>query len=157
MSNRICKICGEIMTNEDQLAECRECGSLYHLDCFEELGGCANPDCENYKEPRLSLYELSSCNEYGIPYENEDDYIDDESDDYTDEYESDDIIDDESDDIIDENESDDYAEEDGIGENSARIYSSYESSKGFSVTRLVAFILAGLFIVGAVIGVLRLF
>lgn len=140
MSNKICKICGEIMTNEDQLAECRECGSLYHLECFEELGGCANPDCENYKEPRLSLYELSSCNEYGIPYENEDDYIDDESDD-----------------IIDENESDDYAEEDGIGENSAKIYSAYESSKDFSVTRIVAFILAGLFIVGAVIGALRLF
>lgn len=59
MSERICGICDEKLTNDDEIVACRECDELYHLECFEASGGCANPKCKNYKAPSLSLSLLS--------------------------------------------------------------------------------------------------
>ncbi len=60
---RICGICDKELKNDDKIVACNECNGLYHLDCFEETGGCANPSCENYAPPSLSLAELSQSNE----------------------------------------------------------------------------------------------
>ncbi len=56
---RICGICDEELKNDDKIVACNKCNGLYHLECFEELGGCANPSCENYVPPSLSLAQLS--------------------------------------------------------------------------------------------------
>ena len=56
---RICGICDEELKNDDKIVACNKCNGLFHLDCFEETGGCANPACENYVAPSLSLAQLS--------------------------------------------------------------------------------------------------
>lgn len=71
---RICGICDEKLTNEDEIAACRECGGLYHLECFEASGGCANPRCENYKAPSLSLSMLSQNNGKYSEFDEYEDY-----------------------------------------------------------------------------------
>lgn len=60
---KICGICNEELTNDDKIVACNKCDELYHLDCFEESGGCANPNCDNYVEPSLSLGKLSQVYE----------------------------------------------------------------------------------------------
>lgn len=60
---RICGICDKELKNDDKIVACNKCNGLYHLECFEELGGCANPSCENYVPPSLSLAELSQSDE----------------------------------------------------------------------------------------------
>ena len=60
---RICGICDEELKNDDKIVACNKCNGLYHLDCFMESGGCANPSCENYVPPSLSLAELSQGDE----------------------------------------------------------------------------------------------
>ena len=60
---RICGICDKDLKNDDKIVACNKCNGLYHLECFEELGGCANPSCENYVPPSLSLAELSQSDE----------------------------------------------------------------------------------------------
>ncbi len=72
---KICEICGEKLTNDDEIVSCRECDELYHLDCFEASGGCANPSCENYEAPSLSLSKLSQGTD---EYDDYDDYDDGE-------------------------------------------------------------------------------
>lgn len=56
---RICGICDKELNNDDKIVACNKCNGLYHLDCFEDLGGCANPYCDNYVAPSLSLAQLS--------------------------------------------------------------------------------------------------
>ena len=76
---RICGICDKELKNDDKIVACNKCNGLYHLDCFEEAGGCANPSCENYVPPSLSLAELSQSNEDSLDencevyYDNPDD------------------------------------------------------------------------------------
>ena len=77
---RICGICDEELKNDDKIVACNKCNGLYHLDCFEEAGGCANPSCENYAPPSLSLAELSQSNEDSLD-ENCEVYYDNENDD----------------------------------------------------------------------------
>ena len=60
---RICGICDKELKNDDKIVACNKCNGLYHLECFEEAGGCANPSCENYEPPSLSLAELRQSNE----------------------------------------------------------------------------------------------
>ena len=60
---RICGICDEELKNDDKIVACNKCNGLYHLDCFENLGGCANPSCENYIPPSLSLAQLSQSDD----------------------------------------------------------------------------------------------
>lgn len=82
---RICGICDEELKNEDEIVACNECNGLYHLECFEETGGCANPSCRNYVAPTLSLSDLSQS------YETDDTIdIDDESDYQFEEYDNND-------------------------------------------------------------------
>jgi hypothetical protein len=75
---RICGICDKELKNDDKIVACNKCNGLYHLECFEELGGCANPSCENYVPPSLSLAELSQSDDvldddYEVFYDNPDD------------------------------------------------------------------------------------
>ena len=60
---RICGICDEELKNDDKIVACNKCNGLYHLECFEDLGGCANPYCENYVSPSLSLAQLSKSSD----------------------------------------------------------------------------------------------
>ena len=76
---KTCGICDEELKNDDKIVACNECNELYHLECFEEIGGCANPNCENYVEPSLSLGQLSQGN-YADEFESIDD-LDDINDD----------------------------------------------------------------------------
>ena len=69
---KTCGICDEELKNDDKIVACNECNELYHLECFEEIGGCANPNCENYVEPSLSLGQLSQGN-YADEFESIDD------------------------------------------------------------------------------------
>lgn len=60
---RICGICDKEILDDDKILACNKCNGLYHSECVEESGGCANPSCENYVPPSLSLAQLSQDND----------------------------------------------------------------------------------------------
>jgi hypothetical protein len=48
MDNSKCAKCGETFQTTDKVVYCPTCKAYHHLECWEENGGCNNPDCEDY-------------------------------------------------------------------------------------------------------------
>jgi len=42
----ICKLCQDPIVSGDRVTVCPKCGSPYHLQCYNMLGGCVSPECK---------------------------------------------------------------------------------------------------------------
>ena len=51
MDNSKCTKCEKTFTENDNIVYCPTCGAYYHIDCWNENGGCANKECADYVEP----------------------------------------------------------------------------------------------------------
>ncbi len=49
-----CSICSTLIQTTDQKIVCRECGSSYHSECWEKIGGCATYGCASAAVPEVS-------------------------------------------------------------------------------------------------------
>lgn len=44
---RTCAICQTLLADESDTRVCSECGTTFHLRCWEEIGGCGTQGCRN--------------------------------------------------------------------------------------------------------------
>ncbi len=54
--NDLCLICNGKINDDNELYLCPDCGTKYHLNCWESTGHCVNPEC---KDKSLTLTEPS--------------------------------------------------------------------------------------------------
>lgn len=53
MDTSICAKCNKTFKDDDNIVYCPTCGAHYHLDCWNEHGGCSNKECADYVEPPI--------------------------------------------------------------------------------------------------------
>jgi hypothetical protein len=71
MDNSKCIRCGNTFTEADNVVYCPTCGAYHHLECWQNSGGCSNPECStyvgthtkytysNYTQPQSSVQEIA--------------------------------------------------------------------------------------------------
>ena len=51
MDNSKCTKCEKTFSESDNIVYCPSCNAYYHIDCWNEHGGCSNKECADYVEP----------------------------------------------------------------------------------------------------------
>ena len=71
MDNSKCIKCGNTFTEADNVVYCPTCEAYHHLECWENAGGCSNPECSayvgthtkytynNYTQPQSSVQQIA--------------------------------------------------------------------------------------------------